>query len=128
MDMGPGGYVDNSYAVLTASNDDGRASRVPANVGWVEVAAAANGADDWIILPTGVRPGHVVRGWSVPAHEIRTEPSSGIKINGVDSDGTAEAAIAATTLWRAEFVSATVGWILTATSEAGAAVATITPD
>lgn len=125
---GPGGYVDGSFTVLTASNDSGASSRVPIYSSYIEVAAAANGADDWIVLPTGVRPGHVVRGWSTPAHEIRTEAGSGIKINAVDSDGDQEAAIPATTLWRAEFVNDTIGWILTATSEAGAAVATITPD
>lgn len=122
---GPGGHVDDNMAVVVAAADDGRGSRVPISASWVEVSANTNGTDDWIILPTGVRPGHKIRGWSVVAHEIRTEPSSNIKINDVDADLT-ETAVAATTLWEATYVNSTQGWIIAAWTELGATLTLVT--
>lgn len=123
---GPGGYVHESTAVLKAAADGSYASRVPISAAWVEVAANTSGADDWIILPTGVPAGHKIRGWSTAAHEIRTEASSNIKINDVDGDGSQEAAVAATTLWEATYVNATQGWVVVAWTELGAALTLVT--
>lgn len=124
---GPGGYVDGSTAVVTAAADSGYPSRIPASAKFVEVAARVNGADDWIVLPTGIPPGHEIIGYSVVGHEIRTEAGSNIKINNVDADGSAEAAITATWNWRATYLGST-GWILSTRTNAGAAGSTLTPD
>lgn len=125
---GPGGHVDGEYAVITANDDDGYASRVPLAASFVTVAGVTNNGDDWIVLPTGVKPGHTVRGWSVAAHEMRTEGDSDIEINSENCDGTKEAAIPATTLWEVTFINDTIGWILTAADELGAVVTAIVPD
>lgn len=119
--------ADLAPATIVANNDDGIASRVPYGVDFVTVASAANGANDWIILPPG-EPGMVIRGWSVPAHEMRTVASSNIKINNVDSDGTQEAAIPATSLWEVTYISDTTGWVLRAWTELGAVITAIVPD
>lgn len=123
---GPGSFVDSNIAVIKAAADGSRASRVPISAYWVEVASNTSGADDWIILPTGVSPGHKIRGWSTAAHEIRTEASSNIKINDVDGDGSQEAAVAATTLWEATYINATQGWVIVAWTELGAALTLVT--
>lgn len=125
---GPGGYVDGEYAVLTANADAGHKSRVPISAKFVRVAGVTNDGDDWIVLPTGVKPGHKVCGWSVAAHEMRTEADSDIEINSENCDGTKEAAIPATTLWEVTFIDDTIGWILTAADELGAVVTAIVPD
>lgn len=125
---GPGGHVDGEYAVITANDDDGYASRVPFAARFVTVAGVTNDGDDWIVLPTGVKPGHTISGWSVAAHEIRTEAESDIEINSENCDGTKEAAIPATTLWTVTYINDTIGWILTAADELGAVVTAIVPD
>lgn len=123
---GPGGNIDTNEAVIVSAADDSHKSRIPISASFVTVADDTNDANDWIILPTGVKNGHKIRGWSVVAHEIRTEPSSGIKINDVDGDGTSETAVAATTLWEATYVNSTQGWIIAAWTELGAPLTLVT--
>lgn len=126
----PGGAVDggNQYASLTANDDGSRLSRVPIWARYVEVSARANDADDWIILPSGVTPGHTIKGWSVVQHEMRTEADSDVEINSENCDGTKEALIPATTLWEVVYVNSTIGWILRAWDELAAPVTAIVPD
>lgn len=125
----PGDIVGGRAAVsVVAAADSSYKSRVPIGAGFVQVTAVANDANDWIVLPTGVTPGHVIRGWSVIAHEIRTEASSAIEINSEDCDGTKEAAIPATTLWELTYVNSTIGWILVAWDELAAPITAIVPD
>lgn len=126
--MGPGDFVDGTAATVVAAADSGRASRIPLNAAFVTVSAVTTDANDWAVLPTGVTPGHTITGWSVAAHELRTEASSNIKINNVDSDGTQEAAIPATTLWQAVYINSTIGWILRAWDELAAPITAIIPD
>jgi len=127
---GPGEQVDsfNGGASLVAAADSSRKSRVPLGACYVQVTAVTNDANDWIVLPTGVMPGHTIMGWSAVAHEIRTEASSAIEINSEDCDGTKEAAIPATTLWRLIYVNSTIGWILNAWDELAAPITAIVPD
>ena len=127
---GPGEAVDGFLggAVVVGAADSSVKSRIPSGACYVQVPANTNDTDDWVVLPTGVMPGHTITGWSVPAHELRTEASSGIKINNVDSDGTQEAAIPATTLWTAVYVNSTIGWVLRAWTELGAPITAIVPD
>jgi len=127
---GPGAFVGgvSESVTIVGAADSSAKSRVPVSASHVTVSANTNDTNDWIVLPTGVRSGHSITGWSVVAHEIRTEASSGLKINDVDGDGTQEAAIPATTLWRAVYINATIGWILTAADELAAVITAIVPD
>jgi hypothetical protein len=122
---GPGGNVHMSEAVVISAADNSRKSRIPISAAFVTVADDTTDANDWILLPTGVPNGHKIRGWSVVAHEIRTEPLSNVKINDVDGDST-ETAVAATTLWEATYVNSTQGWIIVAWTELGAALTLVT--
>lgn len=126
--MGPGASIESVHATLIAAADNGYGSRIPLNASFVTVASVATNANDWVTLPVGVKPGHTVRAWSTPAHELRTAASTNLKINNVDSDGTQEAAIPATTLWVATYINATIGWVLELTSELGATVTAVVPD
>ena len=127
---GPNSRVDGEVEAvpLVANSNNSRESTVPDTAQRVAVNAVTTDANDWITLPTGVKPGKRIRGWSVVAHELRTLAASGVTVNGVDSDGTNEAAIPATTLWEAEYVSDAAGWILVAWTELGAPVTAIVPD
>lgn len=127
---GPGSYVDsaNSVVNLVGAADSSAKSRVPAFASHVTVTANTNDTNDWIVLPTGVKPGHTITGWSTVAHEMRTEASSAIEINSEDCDGTKEAAIPATTLWRVTYINSTIGWILNAWDELAAPITAIVPD
>lgn len=127
---GPGAFVGgvSESVTIVGAADSSAKSRVPVSASHVTVSANTNDTNDWIVLPVGVRSGHSLTGWSTVAHEIRTEASSGLKINNVDGDGTQEAAIPATTLWRAVYINATIGWILTAADELAAVITAIVPD
>lgn len=124
----PGAFVEAVAATIVAAADSSAKSRVPLNASFVTVSAVTNDANDWIVLPTGVTPGHTIVGWTVAAHEIRTEASSNIKINNIDSDGSQEAAIPATTLWSVVYINSTIGWILRAWDEVAAPITAIIPD
>jgi len=124
----PGSYVSPGSASIVGAADGSYKSRVPLSAEFVTVSANTNDANDWVILPEGAKPGHRVHGWSVPAHEMRTEAGSDVKINNIDSDSSQEAAIPATSLWTATFISAAVGWVLEVTTELGATATAVVPD
>jgi hypothetical protein len=126
---GPGEFVGGvaETAVLVGAADGRVSSRIPVTAKHVRVQSNTNDTNDWIVLPTGVLEGHRVTGYSVVAHEIRTEAGSNIKINDVDSDGTAEAAITATWNWEASFMGST-GWVLKAWTRLAAPTTAIIPD
>lgn len=127
---GPGSYVGgvSESVTIVGAADSSAKSRIPVTAKHVTVASNTNDTNDWIVLPTGVQPGHSITGWSTVAHEMRTEASSAIEINSEDCDGTKEAAIPATTLWRVTYVNATIGWILNAWDELAAPITAIVPD
>ena len=127
---GPGAFVGgvSESVTIVGAADSSAKSRVPVSASHVTVSANTNDTNDWIVLPTGVSSGHSITGWSVVAHEIRTEASSAIEINSEDCDGTKEAAIPATTLWRVTYINATIGWILNAWDELAAPITAIVPD
>lgn len=129
MSYNPGDQVDDRghQVVRVAAADGNIQSVIPNGAKHVIVSAITTDANDWVLLPTGV-PGQEINGWSVVAHELRTQASSGELINGVDADGTQEAAIPATTKWRAYYVNSTYGWILEAQTELGVDIAGIVPD
>lgn len=127
--MGPGSTIDEGgTASIVGAADSSYKSRVPLGAGYVQVTANTNDTNDWIVLPTGVQPGYKICGWSVVAHEMRTEAASAIEINSEDCDGTKEAAIPATTYWEVTYINSTIGWILRAWDELAAPVTAIIPD
>jgi len=125
----PGALVDDRGETITvvAAADGNIASKVPSSARNVYVSAFVNDANDWVLLPKGSK-GQRISGFSVPAHEMRTAASSNIKINGVDSDSSQEAAIPATTRWELHYVNDTIGWILETQTELGVDIAGIVPD
>lgn len=127
--QGPGDLVDGGTEsfVLVGAADSSAKSRVPISATHVRVQSNTNDTNDWIVLPVGVSEGHTITGYSVVAHEIRTEASSNIKINDVDADGTQEAAITATWNWRATYMGST-GWVLYAWTKLAAPTTAIIPD
>lgn len=90
-----------------------------------------NSTADYIItLPSSddIPIGWRVDGWvTATAVEMRTEASSGETINGVDSDGTNEAAIPATSLFRVQKVAADT-FILEVLDEGGDDITAPVPD
>lgn len=126
---GPGDPVGGvaESVVLVGAADSSAKSRIPPTATHVRVQSNTNDTNDWIVLPTGVSEGYTVSGYSVVAHEIRTEASSNIKINDVDSDGSQEAAITATWNWEARYMGST-GWVLKAWTKLAAPTTAIIPD
>lgn len=126
---GPGSFVGGvaEQVVLVGAADSSAKSRIPSTAKHVRVQSNTNDTNDWIVLPTGIPEGHTITGYSVVAHEIRTEASSNIKINDVDADGSQEAAITATWNWRATYMGST-GWVLYAWTKLAAPSTAIIPD
>lgn len=91
------------------------------------VAVTSGNAAHIVTLPPGVSETRV-RGYvGANGFEMRTPAASGATINTVDSDGTNQAAIPATSYFEAECV-ATDTWILKAFDELGAVITAIVPD
>lgn len=113
---------------LVADDAQSYVNIIPDGVEKVICSGVTNDGNDFLVLPRNPVSMQIITGWSVAAHELRTPASSNLKINNVDSDATQEAAIPATTLWRATYINATIGWILEATTELGAVITAIVPD
>lgn len=91
------------------------------------VVITSGNADHIVTLPDAP-VGKSIEGWvGANGCELRTPASSNVKINDVDADGSQEAALPATTLFRATRVSSTQ-WILRAWDELGAVITAIVPD
>lgn len=115
--------IQRRYAsAVTAAAHPGTA--IPADSPFVTITSSD--ANHIAILPAA-SPGMKVEGY-VGANGCEFYASgSSININGVVCSATNEAAMPANSLWKAECVGAS-DWILTYTTSAGAAGATITPD
>lgn len=111
---------------VTATADGLTTGTIALGTSFVSVTSAD--ANHIVCLPTSAPIGTVIHGWvGATGHEIQTTSASNETINGQDSDGTKEAAIPATTLWRVTKVSSTA-WILVAWDELGAVITAIVPD
>ena len=98
---------------------------IPEGKAWVTIESP-NSA--YIVTLPDAAVGARIRGWiGANGAEVRTPALSGETINSVDSDGTNQAALPATTYFEFERVTAT-GWILKAWDELGAVVGPIVPD
>jgi hypothetical protein len=96
---------------------------------FVEVTSA--NADHIVTLPTASAStrGKVLYIWVVPSTncELRTPDASGQTINGVDSDGTQEALLTHSRLYRVTQHLAT-GWLLEGLTALGAVATAVVPD
>ena len=91
------------------------------------VAITSGNSAHIITLPAAV-VGNVIEMWvGANGCELRTPAASGATINGVNSDGTNQAALPATTLVRAICVAANT-WIVDIMDEAGDDIAALVPD
>lgn len=130
MTANPGDIVgfdrQDEAVTLQPAADSSAKSRIPIWAKHVTVTANTNGTTDWLVLPTGVTAGHTITGYAGVAHKLRTETSSTIKINNVNSDGTAAAQLVATNNWRATYMG-TTGWVLLVYTNLGAAGTTVVP-
>lgn len=110
---------------VTATADGLTTGIVTATARHITITSAS--ADNIVTLPASVVGKQITGYVGANGCELRTTASSGIKINGVDSDGTNEAAIPDTTLIKLTCV-ASDEWILEAITELGAVVTAIIPD
>lgn len=117
--------VQASAQAVTATVAGLTTGLVPAGARFVSVTSAD--ANHIVTLPAAVI-GTIIDFWvGANGCEIRTPAASNVTINDVDSDGTNELAIPATTHVRATCVTAT-GWIVDAWNELGADIAALVPD
>ena len=91
------------------------------------VTVTSDDANKIVTLPAAVAGKVIMLYVGATGCEIRTPAASNVKINNVDSDGTNELAIPATSLVRFVCVGAS-DWIATAVDELGAAIAALVPD
>lgn len=98
----------------------------------IEVAANANGVNDFIVLPAleSVPVGHTITVVANAAgHEVRTPADSDEEINSENCDGTKEYAIAAGgQVHRFTKISDTIGWMGQGFTALGAVVTAVVPD
>lgn len=125
------GYYLNPI-VVTATDDGLTTGLIPAEAGvpGAFVSVTSSSAAYIITLPSS---DNISVGWRCEGYigatgcEMRTDADSGETINGVDADGTNEAALPATTLFRVTKTAADT-FILEAVDEGGDDIAGITPD
>lgn len=110
---------------ITATADGLTTGLISATARHVSITSA--NAAHVVVLPPAV-VGKVITGYvGANGCELQTLASSNVKINDVDCDGANEAAIPATTLFKATCV-ASDAWILEAVDELGAVITAIVPD
>jgi len=126
------GYYYNPI-IVTATSDGLTTGLIPVEAGvpgaFVSVASGGS-ANNIVTLPSqdDIPVGWMCWGYvGADGCEMRTDASSGETINGVDSDGTNEAAIPATTLFQVVKTAADT-FILLAYDEGGDDIAGIAPD
>lgn len=117
--------VQTAAVARTATADGLTTGAIAAGTRFVAVTSAT--AASVITLPTAV-VGNVIDGWvGANGFELQTPDASNATINTVDCDGANEAAIPASTHWRATCVAAST-WVLVAWTALGAVITAIVPD
>lgn len=117
--------VQSSAVAVTATADGLTTGIIPAGASFVSITSAA--ATNMVTLPSAV-VGNII--WlyvGANGCELITPAGSNATINTVDSDGTNQVDIPATTLLLAVCVAADT-WILQATDELGAVITALIPD
>lgn len=120
-----GNPAQKPATAVVATSDGLTTGLIPA---WATVVTATSGNNDHIItLPSATDVGKRITILPTNICELRTPATSNETINNADSDGTAELALAANAIYEATCVAAGK-WIVRGWSNAGAALATLTPD
>ena len=119
------GNTINTVYAATATADGLTTGLIPENTNFVSVTSG--NADHIVTLPTGTA-GQIINVYvGANGCEMRTPAASGATINNVDSDGTNELALAATTSYICTCV-ATDTWIVRGFTNLGADAAALVPD
>jgi hypothetical protein len=122
-----GGVQATKYEA-TATADGLTTGLIPIDASWVEVTSA--NPDHIVTLPalTAANAGMTIKIYvGANGCELRTPATSGATINGVDSDGTNELALGATTHYICEGTAADT-WVVRGFTAAGADQAALVPD
>lgn len=116
---------------LTPTSAQGSVNSIPAGVCNVRLGANVNDVNDFTVLPSlaSVPNGFEITIIAGAANsELRTPASSNEKINNVDSDGTQEALLTATNVYKVIKNDNTIGWTLIGFTPIGAYQTAIVPD
>lgn len=115
----------SSSAGIVATSTGLGTGIIPAGEEWVTIES---GNSAYIVTLPDSSPGASICGWiGANGCEVRTPALSGDTINDVDSDGSNQAALPATTYFEFRRVTAT-GWLLRAWDQLGAPITAIIPD
>ena len=116
---------------LTPDDAQGTINTIPPGVTSVRLAANVNGVNDFTVLPSlaSVPNGHTITIIAGAANsELRTPSGSAEEINSEDCDGTKEALLTATNVYRVTKIDNTIGWMLAGYTAIGAVQTAIVPD
>ena len=117
--------VQSSSLAVTATADGLTTGLITAGTRYTTVTC--DNVDKIVTLPAATVGNIITLYVGANGCEVRTPAGSNVTINNIDSDGTNEAAIPATTL--ATFTcTGTTSWILEAVDELGAVITAIIPD
>lgn len=119
------GGVQSSAAAVTSTADGLTTGLIPSGAAVVSVTSAD--ANNIITLPTAVAGTRIMIITGGTGCEIRTPAASNDTINNVDSDGTNELALAASSTFEAVATSATA-WVIRGWNNLGADLAALVPD
>jgi len=118
--------VQSASVAITATDDGTGTGAIPAGTRYATVDCDGD-ANHIVTLPAATIGNIITIYVGATGCEIRTPAASNVKINGVDSDGTNELAITATSLVTATCIG-TTDWIVSAVDEAGDVITPLTPD
>lgn len=116
---------------LTPAAAASSVNTIPAGVRNVRLGANVNDVNDFTVLPplASVPDGFEINIIAGAANsELRTPASSNEKINAQDSDGTKEALLTATNVYKVIKNDNTLGWTLIGFTQIGAYQTAIVPD
>ena len=116
---------------LTPAAAQSSVNSIPAGVRNVRLGANVNGVNDFTVLPSlaSVPDGFEITIIAGAANsELRTPASSAEEINSEDCDGTKEALLTATNVYKVIKNDNTIGWTLIGFTAIGAVQTAIVPD
>ena len=124
------GFQVDSVTLLPNSAQ-GTGNSVPAHARVVRLGANVNDVNDFTVLPSlaHVPSGHTITIIAGAANsELRTPSGSAEEINSEDCDGTKEALLTATNIYKVTKIDNTIGWMLAGYTAIGAVQTAIVPD
>lgn len=117
---------------LLADDSDSNVNSIPAGAKVAVITGYVNDTTDYIVLPpvASVEIGHeitIIQSGGTDL-ELRTPASSAEEINSEDCDGTKEALLTSTNIYKVVKVNNTIGWMLEGRTAIGAYETAIVPD